>query len=243
WREMAHGRLAAYRGEDQVALEAFLAAGQHHAELRIVNPAVLPWRSEAGLAAHRLHRPDLARTLIDEELALAESFGGPRAVGVARRVAGLLAHGDAAVDLLRSATEVLAACGALVEQARSMTDLGAAIRRDGRPAEARPLLREAVRLAEDVGATVVGRMASAELRVAGGRAPIRASRPTDPLTPSERRIAELAAAGRGNRQIANALFITVKSVEWHLGNAYRKLGISGRAELTGALDGVVNAPG
>jgi DNA-binding CsgD family transcriptional regulator len=243
WREMAHGRLAAHRGEDELALEAFLAAGQHHAELRIVNPAVLPWRSEAGLAAHRLHRPDLAHSLIDEELALAESFGGPRAVGVARRAAGLLAHGDAAVDLLRRATEALAACGALVEQARAMTDLGAAIRRDGRPAEARPILRQALRLAEEVGATVVGRMAGAELRVAGGRGPTRTSRPNDPLTPSERRIAELAAAGRGNRQIANALFITVKSVEWHLGNAYRKLGISGRAELTGALDGAVNAPG
>ena len=243
WREMAHGRLAAHRGEDEYALRAFLAAGEHHAELRIVNPAVLPWRSEAGLAAHRLHRPDLARALIDEELALAETFGGPRAIGVARRAAGLLAHGDVAVDLLRQATEALAACGALVEKARAMTDLGAAIRRDGRPAEARPILRDAVRLAEEVGASVVGQLARAELRVAGGRAPTRPSRPTDPLTPSERRIAELAAAGRGNRQIADALFITVKAVEWHLGNTYRKLGISGRAELTGLLDKVVDASG
>jgi DNA-binding CsgD family transcriptional regulator len=200
-----------------------------------VNPTVLSWRSEAGLAAHRLGRRDLSQTLIDEELAFAERFGGPRAVGVARRAAGLVAGGQAAVDLLRSAGEVLAGCGAAVEQARSLSDLGAAIRRAGRPAEARPVLRQALRLAEDVGATHLAEQARVELHVAGGRARVRAGGSAHGLTPAERRVAELAAAGQSNRQIANALFISVKAVEWHLSNAYRRLDISGRAKLATAL--------
>jgi DNA-binding CsgD family transcriptional regulator len=71
--------------------------------------------------------------------------------------------------------------------------------------------------------------------MAGGRVPTRTRAPVDRLTPGERRVAELAAAGQSNRQIANALFITVKGVEWHLGNAYRRLGVRGRADLPPAL--------
>ena len=235
WRQMAGARLAACRGEHALAMDACLAAGRHHAALGIVNPAVLPWRSEAAVAARRLGRLDRAQALVDEELALAERFGGPRPIGVARRAAGLLAPGDAGVELLGSAAELLAGCGARVEHARALTDLGAAIRRAGRPGQARKILREAARLAADIGARRVAEQARAELRAAGGRAPARTSGPGDRLTAGERRVAELAAAGQTNRQIANALFITVKAVEWHLGNAYRRLDIRGRAELSQAL--------
>jgi DNA-binding CsgD family transcriptional regulator len=235
WWEMARGRLAVLVGDDEKAFEAYLAAGRHHHALQITNPAVLPWRSEAGLIARRLGRPERAAKLIGEELDSAERFGAPRAVGVARRAAGLLARGDTAVELLRSAVEVLAAAGARVEQARAMADLGAAIRRAGRPAEARRTLREAVLLSERLGASAVAGHARDELRAAGGRAPAGSGRAVDGLTPGERRVAELAANGQSNRQIANSLFITVKAVEWHLGNAYRKLGVRKREELSGAL--------
>ena len=97
------------------------------------------------------------------------------------------------------------------------------------------MLREAAGLAEDIGVGRVAEQARAELRAAGGRAPHRAAGTGDRLTAGERRVAELAAAGQTNRQIANALFITVKAVEWHLSNAYRRLDISGRAELAQAL--------
>jgi DNA-binding CsgD family transcriptional regulator len=216
-------------------LDAFLAAGRHHGALGIVNPAVLPWRSEAALAAHRLGDVDCAHALVDEELALAERFGGPRPIGVARRAAGLLARGEAAVELLRSAGEMLGGCGARVEHARALTGLGAAVRRAGRPGEARTILREAATLAEDVDAVRIAEQARAELRAAGARASTRAANPGDRLTAGERRVAELAAAGQTNRQIANTLFITVKAVEWHLSNAYRRLDISGRAQLGQAL--------
>jgi DNA-binding CsgD family transcriptional regulator len=242
WRQMAGGRLAVCRGEYAAAIDAYLAAGRHHAALGIVNPAVLPWRSEAALAAQRLGRPDQAQALVDEELAIAERFGGPRPIGVARRAAGLLARGEAAVELLRSADQVLAGCDARVERARALGDLGAAIRRAGQPSQARKVLREATRLAEDLGAGRIAEQARAELRVAGGRAPSRATSPAERLTAGERRVVELAAAGQTNRQIANALFITVKAVEWHLSNAYRRLDISGRTELSQALAASAQRP-
>ena len=172
WRATAIGRLAVRRGEDAEALEAFLETGRHLRELLAVNPTVLPWRSEAGLAAQRLGRHDLARSLIADELALAERFGAPRAIGVALRADGLLERGDAAVERLRSAVEPLAACGARIEQARTLIELGAAIRRAGRPAEARGTLREALVLAEAAGATALARRSRDELRLAGGRAPL-----------------------------------------------------------------------
>jgi DNA-binding CsgD family transcriptional regulator len=227
--------VAAARGDHAAALEAFLTTGRRLDELLAVNPTVLPWRSEAGLAAQRLGRHDLARELITDELALAERFGAPRALGVARRAAGLLERGESAVERLRSSVEVLSTCGARVEQARAAIDLGAAIRRSGRPTEARATLRDALGLADSVGARALAERAGEELRLAGGRAPSAAQGRGAGLTPSELRVAELAAAGQSNRQIADALFVTVKSVEWHLGNVYRKLDIRGRRQLGVAL--------
>jgi len=234
FRHTATGQLAARRGDDTGAVEAFLAAGRGLTKLHIVNPAVLPWRSEAGLAAHRLGRGDQARSLIADELRLAERFGGPRAIGVARRAAALLEDAENAVEPLREAAAMLGACGAHVEHARALVDLGAAIRRTGHAAEARATLRQALAVAEASGARALARRAGEELRVAGGRVRPTAGAPAG-LTPSEHRVAALAAAGQTNRQIADELFLTVKSVEWHLGNTYRKLDIRGRGELAGRL--------
>jgi DNA-binding CsgD family transcriptional regulator len=192
------------------------------------------WRSEAGLAALRLGQDQLARQLIEEELALAERFGAPRAIGVARRSAALLERGPAMEEGLRSAIELFTSCGARVEVAHTLVELGGAIRRAGRPVDAREALREALTVAEEIGARRFGRLAREELQRAGGRAPARGNG-ADELTPSERRVAELAAQGRTNREIANELFVTVKAVEWHLGNVYRKLDVRGRGQLAGAL--------
>jgi DNA-binding CsgD family transcriptional regulator len=234
FRHTAAGQLAAATGDDAAALDAFSTAGRGLTDLLIINPAVLPWRSEAGLAAQRLGRHDLARSLIADELRLAERFGAPRAIGVAARAAALLERGEAAVERLRAACDTLAGCGAVVEHTRALVDLGAAIRRAGRPVEARETLRDAVAAAEAAGALALARRGRDELRVAGGRAR-QAAGLAGGLTPSEHRVAELAAAGQTNRQIADTLFLTVKSVEWHLGNTYRKLDIRGRGELAGRL--------
>ena len=130
WRHATRATLAAERGDDEAALAAFLACGRRLEGLLVTNPVVVPWRSEAGLAAQRLGRHAQARELVAEELRLAERFAAPRALAVARRAAGLL-HPDAGIELLRSAAEASGACGARLQQARALVDLGAAIRRAG----------------------------------------------------------------------------------------------------------------
>jgi DNA-binding CsgD family transcriptional regulator len=123
---------------------------------------------------------------------------------------------------------VLAASGAELEHARALVDYGAALRRANQRARARALLDEGLAIAERLGAEGLAAIARVELGAAGGRA-------RDPqgsaLTVSERRVAELAAEGLSNPEIAQALFVTRKTVETHLGHVYRKLDISGRREL------------
>ena len=89
--------------------------------------------------------------------------------------------------------------------------------------------------AHDIGALALLTRSRDELRAAGYRPRRYARRGVDALTPSESRVAHLAANGRTNRQIAEALFVTPKAVEFHLANAYRKLGIASRRELPGSM--------
>lgn len=128
----------------------------------------------------------------------------------------------------RAAPDRAGAAGALI-------DLGAALRRGNRRAEAREPLREGLELARRCGAAAAAKRAHDELQASGEK--VRRYTPIDAesLTPSERRVAEMAATGMTNRQIAQTLFLTVKTIETHLGAAYDKLGIHSRRELGGAL--------
>jgi DNA-binding CsgD family transcriptional regulator len=108
---------------------------------------------------------------------------------------------------------------------------GARLRAEGRVEEARDALRLALDIAHRCGADDLEERARAELVAAGGRPRRAALSGTAALTPGERRVAELAASGLTNREIANALVVTVKAVQWHLRHVYRKLGISDRAQL------------
>ena len=116
-------------------------------------------------------------------------------------------------------------------------ELGAALRRRGERAAAREPLRRALDIAEAGGLVATAARAREELGATGARVPRRDATGVDALTPSERRIASLAAGGASNPEIAQALFVTVKTVEMHLGHAYRKLGIGSRRELAPLLDG------
>jgi DNA-binding CsgD family transcriptional regulator len=118
---------------------------------------------------------------------------------------------------------------------RANSERGAALRRAGRPLDAREPLRLAVDLAHRCGATRLEEHALAELRATGARPRRPLISGAGALTRSERRIAELAAAGRLNREIADELFLTHATVEFHLRNAYRKLGIASRSGLRDAL--------
>jgi DNA-binding CsgD family transcriptional regulator len=229
----ALGRYELEAGNPAAALGYFTAWGQIG---QWPNPGMQnAWRSNAALAHVALGNREEAVRLAGEELELARTLSGARSVGVALRALGLAQGGDEGIESLRSAVEVLGGSPARPDRARALLDLGAALRRAGRRSEAREPLESALALAEPMNARRIAARARAELENAGV-SPRRASREgAGVLTPSELRIARMAADGMKNREIAQALFVTVKAVEFHLGNAYRKLEVSGRRDLPEAL--------
>jgi DNA-binding CsgD family transcriptional regulator/tetratricopeptide (TPR) repeat protein len=216
------------------ALDAALAAARAWQEYGFDNPAPAGWRSEAALVHFGRNRVDDAVRIAGEELAGAERWGAPRARGRALRVLGLVT-GDP--DRLRESVAVLEGTPARLEYARSLADLGAALRRAGRRTDARDALARALDAAEVCGAAPLVERAAAELRTAGFRPRRHRLVGAGALTPSERRVAEIAAGGASNREIAQALFVTTKTVEVHLTSAYRKLGVNRRGELARQLAG------
>jgi DNA-binding CsgD family transcriptional regulator len=206
-------------------------------ETNAVNPAVnLPWRSEAALLAARLDQRERALELAAEEVGLARAFGAPHALGVAVRAEGLLTRGSAELDQLAEAELLLDRAGTYLELARTLTDHGALLRRAGERREARELLRRGLDAATRCGGLALARRAREELIAAGAKPRRERISGVDSLTASELRVARLAAEGLTNRQIAQALFITMKTVSAHLGHVYAKLDIGDRAELAGALE-------
>jgi DNA-binding NarL/FixJ family response regulator len=173
-----------------------------------------------------------ARADAEEEAALARAFGAPSVIGRSLRLLGTL-RGDE--GLLREAVEVLEGSSARLELARALAALGGHLRRTREPTQAREPLRRALDMAAACGADGLVRDVRAELQAAGLRPRTTALGGVPSLTASERRVADLAAAGRTNREIAQELYVTPKTVEVHLSNAYRKLGIDSRRALPEAL--------
>jgi DNA-binding CsgD family transcriptional regulator len=232
----ARGWLALAEGEAEEALATFIECGRRQAAARAPNPAVRAWRSGAALAASQLEDTERARSLASEEVELARAFGAPGPIAAARRCAGLVAGGEEGLSLLREAVETLQDSSEVLEEARALTDLGAALRRAGKRSEAQEILRRSLDLAHRCGAVAASERARSELTAAGARPRRAALTGFDALTASERRVAELAVEGLTNREIAQALFVTIKTVEWHLGNTYGKLGIGSRRELKMAAE-------
>ncbi|MGW1729201.1 helix-turn-helix transcriptional regulator [Streptomyces sp. NPDC002306] len=231
----SYGQLLACQHRYDKALEAMLLAGESFAATGGRNPAFTAWRSGAAKCLHALGENSKALTYVEEEIALSRSWGAPRPLGHALRTAGLIAGGTQGVALLTEALEVLENSTARLELAHVLVDLGTITRQKGSATEARHLLGRGLDLASQCAATGLVESAYNELVRAGAR-PRRLSL-TGPqaLTPSERRVAELAALGLTNRDIAQQLYVAVKTVEVHLGSTYRKLGIANRHSLTSAL--------
>jgi DNA-binding CsgD family transcriptional regulator len=228
----ARGRLRGAGGNPTAALEDLFECGRRQELWEEPNPAVIPWRSEAALACHALGRVDEAQSLAGEEVELANRFGAPRALGIALYAAARVADGADRLDLAREAANVLSRSQARLEYARALAELGDMAGPGRDDTERRATLREALELANTCGASALEGRILASLRAAGARP--RRARLTGPqaLTPSERRVARMAASGLSNREIAESLFVTVRTVEFHLRRAYRKLRIEGRSELT-----------
>jgi DNA-binding CsgD family transcriptional regulator len=229
------GRLRVSQGRVAEGLEDFLAVGALLTKAVVSSPGFLPWRSEAALAHLGLGDHDSAQRLAEEELGLARAFGAPRALGLAKRAAGLVAGGDRGAALLREAVAEFERGDARLERARALADLGAMLRRRNRRAEARELLRDATDAAHRCGAKRLAEQAETELRATGARPRRVMLSGVDSLTASERRIAHLAAEGLTNREIAQMLFVTARTVEGHLTSVFRKLLLDSRAELASAL--------
>jgi DNA-binding CsgD family transcriptional regulator len=234
WVLAARGRLRLAELRPAAALEDLLAAGDLFARLRAPSP-MTQWRSDAALADLALGEKTEARALAAEEVALAEAFGAPRMLGIALRAAGLAEDGRQGIELLRRAVATLEGSAARLEHARAMTDLGAALRRAGQRADSREILRTALDLAHRCGALALTERTHTELIAAGGRPRRFVLTGVDSLTASERRVAELAAAGLSNRDVAQHLFITTRTVEGHLTHAYQELNITSREQLPAAL--------
>jgi DNA-binding CsgD family transcriptional regulator len=233
---IALARLHSARGDREAAIAELLALADEAARNDVHNPSFLPWRSElAILIAER--EPARARELAASELRDAHRLGLPRCVGVALRARGASERGDAREATLHESVALLEQSSARLELTRALIDLGGHIRRGGRRAAAREPLRRALELAHCCGAEPLAKLASEELRAADGRPRRPWLTGMEALTPSELRVARHAAEGRRNREIAQALFVTTKTVEMHLSNVYRKLGIDSRESLPGALAG------
>jgi DNA-binding NarL/FixJ family response regulator len=130
-----------------------------------------------------------------------------------------------------------------VERARALADLGAMLRRRNRRAEARGILREALDLAHRMGANRLSEETETELRATGARPRRVLLSGVDSLTASERRVADLAERGLTNREIAQTLFVTARTVEGHLTSVFRKLQLESRTDLRAALAGDGRAAG
>ena len=231
----SRGRLALRMGDPNAALIDLEEAGRRSLALAYVNPCALMWRSYAALASARLGRRDRASELVEEELEIARRFGAPEPIGEALRVRALLAAGGDIVEMAREAADVLAGSELRLAHARALIDLGAALRRGGHRRDAREPLREGLDLANRCGSVVETDRAMDELRATGARPRRPAVSGVDSLSPQERRVAAMANEGLSNREIAEALFLTRRTVEMHLTGAYRKLDVSGRADLPAAL--------
>jgi DNA-binding CsgD family transcriptional regulator len=229
---LARGRLRIAAGALDDGLADLLECGRRQTAIGELNPSLTPWRSEMAPALLLTREPEEARRLCAEELALARGFGAPRAIGMALRAAGV-AEGD--VALVREAAALLARSPARLEHARALADLGDLLERDGARPEACDVLREALEVAHRCGASALEERLLAALRAAGARPRRPVLSGPDALTASERRVAELAGSGMTNREIAESLFVTVRTVEFHLNHSYRKLGIDSRAKLAAAL--------
>lgn len=156
---------------------------------------------------------------------------------MARRLVGLATGGETGIEQLRAAVEALERSPRRLELARTLVDLGAALRRHGRRVEAREPLRRGLDLAQRCGATVLVERGGEELRVTGARPRHLVLTGVESLTPSELRVARLAAQGRSNREIAQALFVTGGTVETHMRHVFQKLDLKRREELPAALAG------
>ena len=234
---LARTAVLAARREHERALATWHDANGRAERLRGVNAAWIEDLAVITDVHHALGDPGSARATAGHARELAERWGTPGAIGQALHAQARVGAPGDAEETLEAAAALLAESPARLEHARALVTLGGALRRRGRRTDSRKPLRQGYELALSCGAEALAESARAELRASGVRVPREPRSGIDALTASERRITDMAAAGLSNADIAQELFLTVKTVEMHLTHAYRKLGVRGRAALARSLAG------
>ena len=230
--ERRRGEIAVERGDYAAALEPFERVRSAFGDSMLAGSL---WLQDYARALHGVGRTDEAVEMIQAMLDGAERSGLAIERGTALMSLGRMLPGEEGRAYLQRAYDVLWPTQYRWNAARAALYLGAAMRRDGERVDARPLLRAALDYAERAGAGPIAEQAREELRLAGARPRTAVLSGAAALTPSEARIAHLVAAGRTNKEVAQELFLTVRTVESHLFSAYRKLDIKSRRELADAL--------
>jgi DNA-binding NarL/FixJ family response regulator len=231
----ARGELRLATGRHAEARHDFLAVAERLSFLPYPNPEALGWRTGLATCEAMLGNPREAQNMAAEAVELARKAGGQRGIGVAMRVQGAIVGGTEGISLLREAAGLLSTTRARLQHAYALADLGAALRRANKRKEAREPLREALQLAHDCGAAGLEELVRTELAATGARPRKAVFTGVESLTPSELRVARIAAEGMTNREIAQALTVTEKTVETHLRHVFQKLDIAQRTELPDVL--------
>jgi DNA-binding CsgD family transcriptional regulator len=237
----AAAELALARDDPLAAADHAFACGRLLEQCRADHPGVTRWRSLAVRALAELRRTAEAQALAETDLRLARAAGAQAAIS--RALAARAIVGDPAVRPCRlaAAAGLLAGEHAKDDRMALLLEHGDALRRAGHRAEARAVLRDALEFAEEAGAELIAARARDALIAARERVDRPASRGVAALTVSERKVARLAAQGLSNREIAEQLWVTVKTVELHLTSTYKKLDLRSRRELARVL-GADDAP-
>ncbi len=229
----ARGRLRIAEGRLEEGVADLLWCGQRREARGLHWPT--DWKAHAAPAVAALGDKQLAARLAREQLTAARRVGTPRALGMSLRTAAPAIGGDEGLALLREAVAVLEGSSARLELAHALADLGAELSRSGMRTEGRDAQRRAISLAGQCGAVALAESAMAGLHAGPGRrARIELTGPSA-LTAAEWRVCRQAAQGQTNREVAQALFVTEKTVERHLSSAYQKLGIRSRFQLAAAI--------
>jgi DNA-binding CsgD family transcriptional regulator len=231
----ALGLAALFDGAHEVAAGRFEAVWEHCRREGVEDPGAFPVAGDLVEALAESGRVDRARQVVEILERLSHQQRHPWAMATTIRSRAMIAmtEGDfeqAGRDLGQAASDY-GRLGLDFEQARCLVHLGRLCRRNKKRADARQALESAIAHFERLGCEGWADQAKLELsRVSGRRAT-----GTAELTPSERRVAEMAAAGHSNKEIAQALFVGVYTVEAHLSSAYAKLGIRSRSQLAGRI--------
>jgi DNA-binding CsgD family transcriptional regulator len=230
---IARGRLRIAQGDVREGVADLMWCGERLEAYDVPWPS--DWKVFAAPALASLGESQTAARLAQEHLAVARRVGAPGALGRSLRSAGLAIGGREGLGLLEDAVALLEGSPARLELAHALVDLGAELGGAGRRREGRDAQRRAIELAGECGAIALAERARAELHAGPGRRPRTELTGPGALTAAEWRVCRQVAEGHTNREVAQALFVTEKTVERHLSSAYQKLGIRSRFQLPAAI--------